>query len=441
MSADALERLQQEGVRFLRVAWADNAGVLRALAVRADEAAAAGRDGIPVVSGSQAIPVYGDEVQGGLGIGAVGQVWLRPDPETLRVVPWQPTHASVLGGFVDRDGAPWAFCPRAALERAVERLAAHGLSLQAGYEHEFHLLRPDGDGRALFTAHHYGSARGLDRGGPILDAIAEALEVQGVRVLSMLKEAGLSQFELASDHGTPVQAANRFLIARETIAAVAHRHDLLATCLPKVFAEDAGSGWHLHFSLWRGDENATGRGRDLDPVARRFVAGVLHHLPSLLALTTPTVNSFRRKQPGAWTGAYRVWGFDHKEAPLRVPTSRHGAPTNIELKASDATANPFLALTGLIAAGLDGIERDLALDEPVDADPATIAPDVRARDGIELLPEHAGDALDLFERNAVLRDALGESLANAYVAVKRAEIAHFQPLSLEDEVDELIEIF
>ena len=432
-AGDAMDRklsswLSETGVRFLRIAWVDNAGVLRANAVRATRVSALADDGIPVISAAQAVPVYADEVQAGLGIGAVGGVWLKPDLDTLRVVPWEPTHASVLGSFVDREGAPWAFCPRAALERAVARLAGLGLELQAGYEHEFLLLRHGGDTLSHFESSHYASARGLDRGGPVLDSIAEALEAQGVPVLAMLKEAGLSQFEIVSDHGSPVQAANRFLVARETIAAVAHRNELVGTCLPKVYADEAGNGWHLHFSLWRGADNITGRGRELDPEAAAFVAGVLDHLPALLALTTPSANSFRRKQPGAWAGAYRIWGYDHKESPLRVPTERHGAPTNVELKASDATANPFLALAGLIAAGVDGIERKLALPAPTDVDPGTLGEAEREARGFALLPEHPTEALDLLEADAAITGVLGEPLTRAYLAVKRAEVAHFSPL-------------
>lgn len=438
---DLASWLEDQDVRFLRVCWVDNAGVLRALAIRTDHANTIARDGLGVISGVQAVPVFADEVQLGLGIGAVGQVWLKPDLDTLRLVPWERTHASVMGGFVDREGEPWAFCPRAALERAMARLADHGLRLEVGYEHEFLLLRDEGDAYAHFESSHYASARGLDRGGYILDEIADALEQQGVPVLSMLKEAGLSQFELATAHDDPVTAAHRFLTVRETVAAVAHRHELLGTCLPKVYDDEAGSGWHLHWSLWRDDENVTGREDGLDPVAESFAAGVLEHLPALLALTTPTPNSFRRKQPGVWAGAYQTWGMDNKEAPIRVPSERHGAPRHIELKASDATANPFLALAGLISCGVDGIERKLRLPEPTEVDPGSLSDAEREARGIALLPERAEAALDLLEADSVLMQLLGEPLARAYLAVKRVEAERFGGLSLEEEVDALATVF
>lgn len=433
--------LREAQVRFLRLGWVDSAGVLRTQAVSSARAATMSAEGLGVVSGVQALPVFADIVQPGLGIGAIGQVWLRPDIGTLRVLPWQPTHASTLGAFVTRDGSPWPFCPRTALLRAIARLERAGLSLQAGFEHEFLLLRRRDGKLEHFEESHYASAHGLNRAGPVLDAIAQALESQGVPVRAMLKEAGLSQFELSTEHGAPLLAADRFVVVRETIGAVAAQHDLVGTCLPLVFGDEAGSGWHIHFSLWRNGHNLTGAGDGLGAEARAFVGGIHTHLPALLALSTPTPNSFRRQRPGAWAGVYRVWGYDHKEAPLRVPTERQGAPTNIELKASDASANPYLSLAGLIAAGLDGIERGLDLPPPVDFDPGQLSDAERAARGIERLPATLDVALAALADDPVLLAALGDDLARAYLAVKRAEFAELSGLALADEVARLVEAY
>jgi glutamine synthetase len=342
---------------------------------------------------------------------------------------------------VTRDGSPWAFCPRGTLVRAIGRLAAAGFALQAAFEHEFMLLRRTDGGLAHFEESHYASAHGLDRAGPVLDGIAEALEAQGVPVRAMLKEAGLSQFEVSTEHGSPLRAADRFVIVRETIGAVAAQHDLVGTCLPLVFADEAGNGWHLHFSLWRRDTNLTGAGEGLGPEARAFVAGIHAHLPALLALTTPTPNSFRRQRPGAWAGVYRVWGYDHKEASLRVPTEREGAPTNVELKASDASANPYLSLSAVIAAGLDGVTRGLDLPPPIDVDPGQLDEAERTGRGIERLPATLDEALGRLENDPVLLGALGDELARAYLAVKRAEAAELGNLALADEVARLVEAY
>jgi len=428
-------------LHFVRFAFVDNAGILRAQALSTRRLAELATDGLGVVTGAQALAVDGSMADSGLPLGAVGQVWLVPDASSARVLPWEPTHGSVMASFVERDGTPWRFCPRHALERAIAHLATANLALQAAFEHEFLLLRRDGDRLVHFESSHYASAHGLDHAGPVLDAIADAVELQGIPVRAMLKEAGLSQFELSTEHGSALVAADRFVAVRETIGAVAARHDLVGTALPLVFANEAGNGWHVHFSLWRGEHNLTGRGDALHPDAQAFVAGLLHHLPALLALATPTPNSFRRIRPGSWSGAFQAWGFDNKEAPLRVPSERHGAPTNVELKSSDATANPYLSLTGLIAAGLDGIARRLTLPAPLDRDPATLSADDRAARGIAPLPASLADALDLLERDDALTAALGADLTQAYVAVKRAEQAALGELALEEQVARVAEAY
>jgi glutamine synthetase len=155
---------------------------------------------------------------------------------------------------------------------------------------------------------------------------------------------------------------------------------------------------------------------------------VLAHLPGLCGLTAPSFNSYRRLVPQSWAGAFACWGHDNREAPVRAPSTFAGseeASTNLELKAADASCNPHLALGGLIAAGLDGLERGLEPPPPVDVDPAAIPEDERARRGIAPLPATQEEALDALEADAVLVDALGETLARSYLAVRRSEWAAY----------------
>jgi len=162
----------------------------------------------------------------------------------------------------------------------------------------------------------------------------------------------------------------------------------------------------------------------LSAEARSFIAGVLAHLPGLCGLTAPSFNSYRRIVPRYWAGAFTCWGHDNREAPVRVPSVFSGmeeASTNAELKAADASSNPYLAVGGLIAAGLDGIERGLEPPEPVEVDPATIGEREREARGIMPLPSTQAAALDALEADDVLTDALGLVLARSYLAVRRSE--------------------
>jgi glutamine synthetase len=197
----------------------------------------------------------------------------------------------------------------------------------------------------------------------------------------------------------------------------------------------------VHFSLWEAD-GSRNRFHDaaapdrLSAEARSFVAGVLAHLPGLCGLTAPSFNSYHRIVPQYWAGAFTCWGHDNREAPVRVPSvfaSMQEASTNVELKSADASANPYLALGGLIAVGLDGIERGLEPPEPVQVDPATIDEAEREVHGIHRLPATQEQALDALAADDVLMAALGPVLAESYLAVRRSEWAIY---SEEDEAFE-----
>jgi glutamine synthetase len=216
----------------------------------------------------------------------------------------------------------------------------------------------------------------------------------------------------------------------------------VASFLPKVFADTAGSGLHLHLSLWRGDNNLVpehGGRWDLSAAARAFMAGILAHLPALMAVTTPSPNSYRRLKPHFWSGAFRCWGLDNREAALRVPTSPDGPPTNFELKTCDGSANPYLALGAVLAAGLDGVRRQIDLPEPVSSDPGNLSEAERQQRGIDALPANLGEALEHFAGDALLTAALGPELARAFLAVRWAEWQALKDSSLADEVSLLLQ--
>jgi glutamine synthetase len=224
-----------------------------------------------------------------------------------------------------------------------------------------------------------------------------------------------------------VQAADEQVLVRETIRGVASQLGLVASLAPKPWPDNAGNGGHVHFSLWKGGKNLfhdADADDGLSATARAFLAGVLEHLPGLCGLTAPSFNSYHRIVPQYWAGAFTCWGHDNREAPVRVPSLFRGleeASANAELKAADASSNPYLAVGGLIAAGLDGLERRLEPPEPVEVDPATIDEGERHARGILPLPATQADALDALEADELLTGALGPVLSESYLAVRRSE--------------------
>ena len=268
---------------------------------------------------------------------------------------------------------------------------------------------------------------------PVIDEMVAALEAQGIQVEQYYPELGHGQQELSIRHAPALEAADRQVFYRETIRGVAHRHGLYASLAPKPFVDQAGNGGHIHFSLWDAANRRAlmhdAKGRyGVSPLGYHFIAGVLEHLPALLALTCPSVNSYRRLQPHFWSSAFTAWGPDNREAAVRVPStfpSDRAGSTNAELKASDASSNPYLALGGLLAAGLDGVMRKLAPGDPVLVDPGTLSESERAARGIRRYPTTLRAALDNLEDDPVLCAALGPTLASAFVAVKRSECETF----------------
>ncbi|MEB3159859.1 MAG: glutamine synthetase, partial [Synechocystis sp.] len=172
---------------------------------------------------------------------------------------------------------------------------------------------------------------------------------------------------------------------------------------------------------------------------KAFMAGVLAHLPGLMALTVPSVNSYRRLLPHCWSGAFQTWGLDNREAAIRVPSNfTLPSPTHVEVKTVDASANPYLALGAVIYAGLDGIQRQLPLPDPVGVDPGSLTQEERQRLNIQALPNNLGTAIACLEKDEVLLAALGPDLAKAFIAVRKAEWEVLQGKSLEEEVNLLL---
>jgi glutamine synthetase len=214
----------------------------------------------------------------------------------------------------------------------------------------------------------------------------------------------------------------------------------VASLAPKPWPDQAGNGAHIHFSLWDGDgqrnlfHDPAGR-FGLSRTAEQFVAGVLAHVPGLLALTAPSRNSYQRLLPQHWSSAFVCWGPDNREATVRVPSTFWGmeqASTNLEFKPTDASCNPYLAFGGLIAAGLDGMERELEAPEPLSVDPATLSDREREAAGAHRYPTRLQDSIEAFERDQVLVEALGDLLARSYLAVRRSEWEAYAAMTEEE---------
>jgi glutamine synthetase len=429
---DVVKQADEAGLRLVRFLWCGNDGTVRAKASSVHGLAGRIESGIGLTVAMQAMNAL-DQLQPVEGMGPVGEIRLVPDPDTFRALPYAPRMGAMLVDHVQLDGEPAPVCQRTFLKQMEDRLAERSQRLEVAFENEFSLAtRADGEFVPIDSGLCF-STISATAAQDYVDDLAEALDAQGIGLEQYYSELGHGQHEISTPHAPALRGADEQLLVRETIRGIATRHGLVASLAPKPWPENAGNGCHIHFSLWDKDAQWN-RFHDasapdlLSAEARSFIAGVLAHLPGLCGLTAPSFNSYHRIVPQYWAGAFVCWGHDNREAPVRVPSVFRGmeeASTNAELKAADASANPYLAVGGLIAAGLDGLERGLEPPEPVEVDPATIPEDERIRRGIVRLPSTQAEALDALETDDVLTSALGPVLTESYLAGRRSEWAAY----------------
>ena len=408
MTTDSVAtQLAERGVRFVRVMHADPFGRARSkdLPLGSLQMASSGLAycAASLVESLQGDPLMDASFPGGQGF---PDLQARAELSTARVTPWDPSTAWLLADLVDH-GAPSPLCARGALRRVVGGLEARGLYAVAASEPEFYLLRELPDGRierySPGTGQAYTTGRRVDPDG-VLRRIHEALDAFGLRPTTAHREFSPGQFEINLAHGEALDAADRAFLLEEVIKDVAAGDGLLASFMAKPFTNDEGSSHHLHVSLWRGDENLFDAADGLSPFGLAFAAGLLAHSAALTAIGSPTVNSYKRLGSEGLAPSLAGLGGDNRYAWLRVPSER-GPGRRIEIRAGDASANPYLLTAAVLAAGLDGVERELSPD------------------GLEpgRLPRALEAACDALEADEALRAGLGDELVRVFCALKRDE--------------------
>ncbi|MGC0422563.1 glutamine synthetase [Embleya sp. AB8] len=423
-------------IDVVALGWVDNAGITRVKTIpyaRLDAVAAHGVGFAPVFD----VFLADDSITAGdLVGGPAGDLRLIPDLSALRPLAALPGWAWAPGDRYTQDGVPYAGCQRTFARRMTERAGRRGLTLRMGFEVEWITGTQDAAGHFVPAFHKaaYGMTRVI-RVAAQLRELIRALAAQEVTVLQVHPEYAAGQLEVSVAAQDPVGAADTTVLVRETIRAVAARHGHTVTFAPCVVPGEVGNGAHLHFSPWRDGANLCQGGagpRGLTEEGEAFLAGVLRELPALLAIGAPGAAGHLRLVPDQWAGVYRCWGLENREAALRLITGMAGErqhTANAELKCFDATANPYLVVGSVIAAGLAGIDDGLQLPAEVPGDPSATA-------DVPRLPDSPAAALAALTASEVLREALGETLFDAITAVRRAEIARtakMTPLEIATE--------
>jgi glutamine synthetase len=410
----------------------DHAGIPKTKAVHRDGFERRARAGVGLAKGVLALDPSG-MLHPESGLSPVGECRLVPDLSTLVPLPFARGQATVACDMMEPDATtPWDGCPRSALKRVLGRLGERGYRSLASYEAEFYVWGPEGP----LDRTPYAASFALTTAADFVAELAETLEEMGVRPEQCHAEVGHGHLELSVGEAEALAAADRRVQVLEAIRGVAHRMGLETTMAPKPYLEGAGNGHHLHMSLYENDApvlfDPSGA---LSGPGSGFVAGLLEHLPAVMAFTAASPNSYHRLAPGMWSSVYAAYGLDNREAAVRIASPVAGAESataNVELKPMDVTANPYLALAAVLAAGMDGMDRNLDPGEPASVDPATLSDEERASKGIYPLPASLDEALDALERDGVLIEALGEPLVRTHLAVGRAQAEIARELSPEE---------
>ena len=381
-----------------------------------------------------------------------------PDPSSLTILPWKPNVAR-FACDVTVEGEAWPFCPRTILRNALARAKELGFEPRIGAELEYFLLRRTEDG-GIAPADPLDTLdlpcydmRALTRNLDFVSLVSQSVTSLGWDNYATDHEDANGQFEQNFQFADALTTCDRAIFFRYMVESLAQERGLLATFMPKPFANLTGNGCHFHFSLWRDGENLfecdpadDPRGLGLSPLAYNFIGGLKAHAKAYIALTAPTVNSYKRLVVGApnsgatWAPAYISYGYNNRTQMLRIPDAGR-----IEDRTVDGSCNPYLGATAMLAAGLDGIERELDAGKPNSANLYELSAEERAAEGIDLLPANLLDATRELEKDDVLRKALGKTRDGDYVdyfiKVKRGEWQAAHEQITQWELDRYLSLF
>lgn len=424
------------------IATCDLVALTRGRSLRTDDYSRRLESGVGWVPADLALTTFGD-IADPNPFGSLGDLRLIPVDDARVTLPGDATRPAtdvVLARLTEPDGTPWASDPRATLVDALARLERHGLRLVAAFEQEFGLR-----GGALDRAAASGSspapfsleAHRLVE--PFGTELVEALYEQGFAPETWLPEYGAGQYELTIGPVDALTAADRAILVRALVRDRAAVHGLRVSFAPKVTPDAVGNGVHIHMSLWDGDRPVTLESSGaLTAKAGSFAAGIVAHAPALVGWTAPSVISPMRFGPHHWSSAASFVGRQNREAMLRIcptPTVGGGDPlvaANLEYRAADATANPWLALAAVVRAGVDGLDRALPAPTVVEGELEAVDPASRHRLGIHDLPPDTEAALAAIEADEAARAWFGPDLLATHLAIRRTELAILADASPEE---------
>ena len=414
-----LKMAKENDVRFIRLWFTDILGVLKSFAITIDELEGALEEGMGF---------DGSSIEGFARIDESDMV-AKPDPDTFQILPWRPLeHNAVARMFCDilkPGGEPFEGDPRYVLKRNLKKAADMGFTFYVGPELEFFYFK-DSKGTEFLDSGGYFDLTPMDAATDLRRNTVITLEKMGIGIEYSHHEVAPSQHEIDMRYTDALTMADNVMTYRLVVKQIAINQGAYATFMPKPVFGINGSGMHVHQSLFKGDRNAffDAKGKYfLSKLARSYVAGLLKYAPEITAINNQWINSYKRLVPGYEAPVYLSWAKRNRSDLIRVPEYRPGREkaTRIELRSPDPACNPYLCFSVMLAAGLKGIEDGLEPPEPIEENVYEMTEKERKDRGINTLPASLADAVALTEKSALVRDALGDHVFNAFIENKKIE--------------------
>lgn len=431
---DIIRIVKEEDINFIRMQFTDIFGQLKNVAITASQ--------IEKALNNQ-ITLDGSSIEGFVRINESDQ-YLYPDLDSFAIFPWRPLHGRVARLVCDvynPDGTPFVGDPRGVLKRVLKKANDMGYdAFNVGPEPEFFLFKTDEEGRPTTKTNDeagYFDLGPLDHGESTRREICLALEKMGYEIEASHHEVAPGQHEIDFKYSDALQCADKIMTFKLAVKTIAQKNGLHATFMPKPIFGIAGSGMHVNMSLFRNGKNVffdENGDKKLSHEAYAFMAGILHHMKGITAITNPLVNSYKRLVPGYEAPCYMAWSASNRSALIRIPAAR-GQSTRVELRNPDPACNPYLALAVCLAAGLDGIERNLPLPAEITENIFDMTPATRKRRGIEALPGSLDEALVLMKKDKLVMSTLGEHVAGQFIAGKEREWEEYRTRVSSWELD------
>ncbi len=433
---DVMRLVEEEDIEFIRLQFTDMFGTLKNVAITASQLEKA-LDNKCMFDGSS--------IEGFVRIDE-SDMYLYPDLNTFEIFPWRPQHGKVARMICDvyrPNGTPFEGDPRYILKKVLEKAADMGYSFDVGPECEFFLFHTDDDGRPTTITHEkagYFDISPLDLGENARRDIILNLEAMGFEIEASHHEVAPAQHEIDFKYTNALKAADNMMTFKLVVKTIAKRHGLFASFMPKPVYGVCGSGLHINMSLSKDGKNIFNDHSAPNGVSKeayQFIAGIMEHMKGMTLISNPIVNSYKRLLPGFEAPVYITWSEGNRSPLIRIPSTR-GTNMRIELRSPDPAANPYLLLATCLAAGLDGIKRELEIPPSVEGNVFEMSKKELEAQGIESIPSNLSKACHYFEDDEFMKKVLGEHVHAKYLDAKRKEWNRFREQVTAWEIEEYL---